>query len=227
MWKRSKKVSRTDIGGLVGGTSSLSLETDAPATTPVSDQLPRTQSDPTPYSSVSLTANASPADSDLPDPKRPSKFNKRIQSAKMALEDGHATSFAKAAYTGGIEAQSSFLKAETVTHAVKMRNTPLIAFDATRAVYKGGKQASKPWKEAEKESVARSTREGMMDENGKLIRVEQDAEDSKGCEAVAAKNDEKAQLKAKLLEEKALAKSRAKEDKEEKVVKKAKARSGK
>lgn len=79
---------------------------------------------------------------------------------KSAVEDGRATSFAKAACSGGMRAQKSFFKAEAVTQAVKTGNVPLVAFNAARAVYKGGKEARMTFKEAEKVRVERLEREG-------------------------------------------------------------------
>lgn len=59
-----------------------------------------------------------------------------------------------------MRAQKSFFKAEAVTQAVKTGNVPLVAFNAARAVYKGGKEARMTFKEAEKVRVERLEREG-------------------------------------------------------------------
>lgn len=88
-----------------------------------------------------------------PDPQKSNKIHKGLESVKHAINDGRAASLAKAAYSGGMTAQKSFLKAEMKTHAVKSGNGPLTVFNATRAVYKGGKQASKTWREAEQSRI--------------------------------------------------------------------------
>ncbi|KAJ4294096.1 hypothetical protein N0V90_007786 [Kalmusia sp. IMI 367209] len=132
---------------------------------------------------------------------KPSTTRKRLQSLKTAVEDGRARSFATAAYAGGAKAQSSFLKAETCTHAVKTGNTPLVAMNAARAVYRGGKEARRRWKGAEEERKERLVREGKIDANGNSIVVVAGVE---GCEQEnkAQLNDETDQAEAEAREKK-------------------------
>ena len=125
--------------------------------------------DPPPYSPPHST---SPSPTPSKSSKPPNSFTKRMNSMKSAVEDGRATSFAKAACSGGMRAQKSFFKAEAVTQAVKTGNVPLVAFNAARAVYKGGKEASKTWKEAEKGRIEKLEKEGKVGGKEGVVFVE-------------------------------------------------------
>ena len=102
-------------------------------------------------------------------PEKPNRFTAHFHSLKRTVENGHATSFAKAAYAGGTKAQSSFLKNKAMTQGVKTGNVPIVAWNAARAVYKGGKVAGKAWKEAEKERMERLARKGKVDRERRFI----------------------------------------------------------
>lgn len=132
--------------------------------------------DPPSYSAIYAPDSPITSDEERPSPtpgkKQAGKATKHFRSLKSAVEDGRASSFAKAACSGGMRAQACFLKAEAVTQAVKTGNVPLVAFNVARAAYKGGKQASQTWKEAEKEREKKLVKEGKMMEACEDVEAE-------------------------------------------------------
>ncbi|KAJ4356481.1 uncharacterized protein N0V89_004515 [Didymosphaeria variabile] len=136
------------------------------ASTQASPGQPNPLTDPPPYSPTpSISSSGAPG--------KPNKVPKRLQSLQSSVEDGRATSFAKAAYSGGKEAQKTFVKNEMRTHAMKTGNTPLIAAGVAVAFYKGGKEAKKAFNRAEVERLERLIREGkaFVDEDGNVMFV--------------------------------------------------------
>ncbi|KAL1606498.1 hypothetical protein SLS60_003903 [Paraconiothyrium brasiliense] len=133
------------------------------------DSDPFLLTDPPPYSPTQSTISSS-------SPQKANKVSQRLQSCKTSVEDGRASSFAKAVYSGGKEAQTTLVKAEAGTHAMKTGNTPLMAVNVAVSLYRGGRTARKAYKGAELERVDRLIREGKayVDEKGKVVFVGQE-----------------------------------------------------
>ncbi|KAF2448981.1 hypothetical protein P171DRAFT_482020 [Karstenula rhodostoma CBS 690.94] len=140
--------------------------------------LYRTTTDPTP---LSPTAPLYSPTTTSPIPKKPHKTLPRIQALKTTLsdvktsiKDSPAPSVVKAAWSGGLEARSSF----AMVGPAAATGVPGLVVGAGLVAWKVGKGARKVYKEEERERGERLVREGKAwrDGQGRVRRGGEEVE---------------------------------------------------